>query len=134
MTEEIKNKIEEVIKEVKKDNNRERCLNCKHTKRFHSEKGCSQPTCMCNCFIPSGVNYMWDNLRAFNEGKYKAQKDLKKRVEELKYYQRRMLKERITDLFGFVEKHYMDDFLYEVVDREIDKIFKDVLEKQGERE
>ena len=70
---------------------------------------------------------LWKELK-------KAQEDLKKKVEELKYYQRRMLKERITDLFGFVEKHYMDDFLYEVVDREIDKIFKDVLEKQGERE
>ncbi len=55
---------------------RELCLNCRHTKRFHSKGSCSQPTCMCNCFIESGLIYTTDIFNSFEQGKSQATKEI----------------------------------------------------------
>jgi len=71
-------KPDEILKEV--------CLNCKHTKRYHNKGSCSQPTCMCNCFIESGLIYTTDILDAFNQGKEQNTKrlaDLREKIWKL---------------------------------------------------
>lgn len=63
---------EEILKEV--------CSNCRHTKRFHRNGCCSQPTCMCNCFIESGLIYTTDIFNAFEQGKSLAREDERKKI------------------------------------------------------
>ena len=70
---------EEIIN--KENELRELCLNCKHTKRFHKNGSCSQPTCMCNCFIKSGLIYTTDVLNAFEQGKQDAQKIFNEKIK-----------------------------------------------------
>jgi len=82
--EELKKEIEE----IDCSKNKELCLNCHHSKRFHTQKGCSQPTCMCNCFINSGI-YSNDNvwtLRTRLEGYEKAQSDFQRKIDEVLKY------------------------------------------------
>lgn len=74
-----KNMTEEELKKAE----REVCFNCKHTKRWHKKGCCSQPTCMCNCFIESGLNYTTDVLNAFQAGQLAEREKCLKIIEEL---------------------------------------------------
>lgn len=66
---------------VELEGKKEICLECKHTKRWHSsvckDGCCSQPTCQCSCFINSVVYYGMDLFDAYEKGKIDAKEEIK---------------------------------------------------------